>query len=223
MQNEPIALIIDIVRSRELKDRAAAQAAVLQTFGAATAERSIRQALWPTVGDEFQAVFADITQALRATAIVRLTLPIEVDCRFGFGQGEIQEIEQAATGSIQDGSAWWRARAAIEEAHRREDKSNPYLRGWFVSGRASGGADSIVNSFLLMRDKVITDMRPRERRLTAGVLLGRAQSALAAMEGITQSAVSQNLRKSGGAALLAAHMLFEAPSDSRVQAGGGPR
>lgn len=205
MTSSNVAVLVDIVRSRELDDRAGAQGAVRRAFDLAGhgSEAGVVRSLWPTVGDEFQAVYTDVAAALRATAVVRLALPEEVDCRFGLGRGDIREIEQSGSGSIQDGSAWWNARAAIEEAHRREDRRNPYLRGWFVSDDRSG--DGVVNAYLLMRDALIGGMGPRERRLAGGVMLGRAQSELAGEEGISQSAVSQRLRKSGGAALLAAH------------------
>lgn len=209
MTSSAVAMILDIVRSRELEDREVAQAAIREAFESATAGHPAVRPLWATFADEFQAVFTTVGDALRATSIVRTELPTEVDCRFGFGFGEVREIEPTNNGSIQDGSAWWRARSAIDEAHRREEKTNPSLRGWFVSDDEEPGSDAIVNGFLLLRDEVIGAMRPRERRLTAGVLLGRSQVDLADQEGITQSAVSQSLRKSGGATLLATHQLFD--------------
>lgn len=239
-----VALIVDIVRSRDLADRAAAQSAIPEAFDIAVDGARIPQSLRSTVGDEFQAVFSDVSSALRVTGLLRLSLPDGVDCRFGFGRGEVRDVadrnaegrdvaagdvaarnvkgrdvegwdvdardaEDRSGGTIQDGSAWWRARQAIEEAHRREDRKNPALRGWFISETPSSEFDALVNAFLLMRDSVIGPMRARERRLAAGALLGRSQSDLARDEKITQPAVSQNLQRSGGAALLAAQQLFD--------------
>ncbi len=208
MASPPVALIVDIVRSRELPDRQSAQESIVEAFDTASSVGGVLQSLAPTVGDEFQAVFSDIASALAATCLVRLTLPAAVECRFGLGRGEIRDVEPGARSSVQDGSAWWRARDAIDEAHRREGKRNPYLRGWFISESAGGEFESIVNALLVMRDSVISGMRPRERRLTAGVLLGRSQLELARSESISQSAVSQSLQKSGGAAIVAAHQLI---------------
>jgi hypothetical protein len=202
---DAVALIVDIVRSRELNDRAAAQSAVVEAFRVSDEIVPFRQSLWPTVGDEFQAVFSGVEQALRATTVARLLLPPEVDCRFGLGLGDLRDIASEPGGPIQDGSAWWRAREAIDEAHRREDRSNPYLRSWFISHRP----EPVVNSYLLLRDHTITGMGVRQRRVTAGMLLGRSQSDIAVREGISQSAVSQSLRRSGGAAILAADRLLE--------------
>lgn len=222
-----LALIVDIVGSRALDDRDAAQRAITGSFATATEGHPPVRPLWATFADEFQALFATVSDALRATTLVRLTLPDGVDCRFGLGLGEVREVESPVdavrTAPIQDGSGWWRARAAIEEAHRREDRTNPYLRGWFVSDDDEAALEraAIVNSFLLLRDQSIGAMRPRERRLTAGAMLGRPQADLAALEGISQSAVSQSLQRSGGAALVASHQLVESLSGSHGSGSNG--
>ena len=70
-----------------------------------------------------------------------------------------------------------------------------------------------LNAHLLLRDHLIDTMSPRARRLAAGTLSGATQSELAARERISQSAVSQNLRRSGAAALVAAdRALAEVPA-----------
>jgi len=200
---ERVGLIVDIVKSRELEDREAAQAAILGAFSRAHELRAFRQPLEATVVDESQAVFDELRTAVWATAVARLLLPAGVDCRFGLGRGEIRDVGPGAAGVIQDGPGWWRARAAIDEAHERQDRRNPYLRTWFVG---ESEEDGIVNAMLLVRDQAIDGMKPRERRIAAGALLGRPQVEIAADEGVTQSAVSQSLRKSGGAALVAADL-----------------
>lgn len=209
MTTVPVAAIVDIVRSRELDDREAAQVAIGAAFDSASSAGRMLQPLRATVGDEFQAVFGNIADAVRVSTIVRLALPDGIDCRVGFGRGEMREIADRESTLIQDGPAWWRAREAIDEAHRRESKKSPSLRGWCVSDQADAELDRFVNSYLLLRDNVIGAMRARERRLAAGVMVGSAQADLARAEKITQSAVSQSLQRSGGAALLAAHQVLD--------------
>lgn len=200
-----VALITDIIDSRLLDDRAAAQSAVLTVFASVADHVHFRQPLWATVGDEFQAVFDDVPSALRATTLAQLILAPEVRCRFGIGEGIVHHIDSHNKGTIQDGSAWWNARKAIEEAHRRQDVGNPYVRSWFAAERNSPETVGLVNAYALVRDQVIHKMGDRERRLTAGILLGKRQIDLAKAEGISQSAVSQSLQRSGGAALIAAY------------------
>lgn len=207
-----IALIADIVDSRRLTDRAHAQASIAEVFTLADAVHPPHRALWATVGDEFQAVYRDLGSALGATTLVRLSLPAGVDLRFGLGAGVVRDIAPGPAGPIQDGSAWIAARAAIDEAHRRQSRSEPSLRSWFRTD-GSRGEEAVVNAFLLMRDHTITRMKARERRVAAAVLSGATQAEAATAEQISQSAVSQSLRRSGAGALEAAQRLFgkEAP------------
>lgn len=217
MTEPSIAVIVDIVRSRDLTDVAEARSSLRTAFAASASVVTPVQELTATVGDEFQLIFADIAAAVQATAIVRLMLPEHVECRFGFGAGTMRNIEVRDATTIHDGSAWWNAREAIEECHRREDKKSPYLRGWFVAEPEDIEAAALVNSLLLVRDSLITAMRPREKRLTGGVLRGMSQAELASAEQITQSAVSQSLYRSGGAALLAAQEVLSASMSAGAQ------
>lgn len=208
-----VGLIADIVRSRELDDRAAAQDAVRRAFDDAHRAFSVTEPVWATVGDEFQATYSHLHQALSVTALVRLLLPDDLDCRFGLGQGEIRHVERAPGGGlIQDGSAWWSAREAIKIAHKHEDHGHPYLRTWFDGGEPDRVA--LVNAYLISRDHSISRMKHREKRVTAAALLGDTQEAIARSEQITQSAVSQNLRRSGGAALMLGLQLLSTEGES---------
>ncbi len=197
-----VALIGDVVNSRGQADRAALQRDLLTSFVEVNAREPAVQELAPTIGDEFQAVYPDIRSALRATLLLRLTLPEPIDCRCGLGAGELQVVGRSDYGLTQDGSAWWSAREAIEEAKRRESSRNKSLRTWFVAADPSIDA-ALVNAGLLARDEIMTGLGDRSRRLMLGHLLGVTQQTLAVNEGISQSAVSQNLRSSGALALIA--------------------
>lgn len=199
-----VALIVDIVDSRLLVRRDQAQAAVLDAFADASHDVPVEVPLWATVGDEFQAVFATTGQAVRVTALMRLLFPPELDCRFGIGEGDMREVDSGARAPIYDGSAWWRAREAIDRVESDQERATPYVRTRLVGDKAEAERVAAVNAHLLLRDHLIDTMSARSRRLAAGALRGATQSELAARERISQSAVSQNLRRSGGAALIAA-------------------
>ena len=211
MQTQQVAVIVDLVDSRRIEDRRATQAAILLAFAGVTDVDGNTQPLHATVGDEFQAVYPTLEVALEGTLLARLALPAGVDCRFGLGLGEVVDVGEGAGGAIQDGSAWWCAREAIDEAHAREDGRTPSLRSWFRSVHTDNASvdinyaqQSLVNAYLLARDQVVGAMTDRARRLAFGTMIGRSQAELANLEGITQSAVSQSLRRSGGASLIAA-------------------
>ncbi|WP_062378481.1 SatD family protein [Demequina pelophila] len=194
------AVIVDIVGSRTLADRAGAQRAVLAAFAdaEATLDDAPARPLAGTVGDEFQGVYASLADALAVTTLAPLLLPEEIRVRSGIGLGEVVEVD----GDISDGSGWWRAREAIQEAHRREDAGERSVLSWCVGGE--GDDAGMASSFLLLRDHVVGRMKARERRIAAGLLRGVSQQELAADESITQGAVSQAAHRSGAAALRAA-------------------
>ncbi|WP_082097368.1 SatD family protein [Demequina silvatica] len=197
------AVIVDIVRSRALADRAGAQEAVLDAFARAERSADVVRPLGATVGDEFQGIYASLADAIRVTTVAALVLPDEVEVRAGIGLGEVVAVE----GDISDGSAWWRAREAIEEAHRREDAGGE-VRAWCVGG--SGDHGGMASSTLLLRDHVLGRMKARERRIAAALLEGERQSEIAARESISQAAVSQAAHRSGAIALRDALVVMSA-------------
>ena len=201
------AVIVDIVRSRELADRREAQRQLETAFLLVNDNGPADQPLTASVGDEFQAVYPTAPDALRAVLLARLAIPPSLDCRFGIATGTVREVGSGLAGALQDGSAWWLAREAIDEVHRRESSRTPSLHSWYRADQeTSTPADpheGMVNAYLLARDHLVSSMSDRARRLSLGLLLGRSQSALAAEEGITQGAVSQSLQRSGASTLLA--------------------
>ncbi len=204
-----VALIGDLVGSRRSSDRSQVQQHLVAALAIANEITVPVQALNPTIGDEFQGVYADVGSALRASLVVRLALPAEVDFRCGIGVGTLEVVGTSEYGRTQDGPAWWAARDAIVEAKRRESGQHKHLRSWFaVSDReqSEGGevdAD-LVNAFLLCRDELVSRLDARQRRLVLGVLRGTSQKELATSEGISASAVSQSLRRAGAAAIIGA-------------------
>lgn len=204
-----IAVIIDISRSRSHVDRGALQRQLEQAFDRVNSIVIADQAIEPTIGDEFQAVYRDLGSALHAILLARLFVPDGVECRFGIGRGEITAIGAGVVGIVQDGSAWWSAREAIDKARKLEYSRLGSVRSWFRSADGEIDADeSPVNAWLLARDHLVGKMSVRARRLLLGQLLGLTQTELAVKEGITQSAVSQSLSHSGANTLLAGDALL---------------
>ncbi|MBA8816409.1 hypothetical protein FHX48_001482 [Microbacterium halimionae] len=201
-----VTVIADIVGSRSLPDRAAAQRTLDQIIAEVDEDgpRAI-QRLTPTVGDEQQALYATTDSALRAILLLQLALPDGVQCRFGVGVGETGEVP-AASGAIPEGPGWWAARRAIDEVRALQQRTLPAARTRVVvdAGESSSTheAAKFANAYALVRDQLIAGMSERARRLTYGRCRGRTQRELAASEDITQSAVSQTLAHSGAAALV---------------------
>lgn len=203
------AVIVDLVRSRQQEDRSLAQAQVLEALAVANRAKPAPIELRPTVGDEFQGMFASVHDALAATLIVRLALPEHLDCRFGIGVGDSREIDDNAGNPIRDGSAWWNARMAIDEAKRREDDREPWVRTWVSVERTHEHlADAaITNAYLLCRDQLLASQSPNSRRALLGQLLGETQKQIADALSLTQPTVSATLGKGSAAALSASTQL----------------
>lgn len=195
-----VALIGDLVESRAWEDRGELQRALLAAC-AATADRipGAQQSPEPTIGDEFQAVYADLGAAVDAVLVLRLALPYPADCRVGIGVGDVAVVGATSYGLTQDGSAWWAARAALESLEAQERRvPGVRTRIHWAEGQAE---EEFVNGYAACRDYIVSGLDGRQRRLTLGTLDGQTQAELAAMEGITRSAVSQSLRRSGALVL----------------------
>ncbi|NYF16386.1 hypothetical protein HDC37_001200 [Microbacterium sp. AK009] len=202
----PTVVIADIVSSRELANRRAAQRDLEAALARVAAEGPpAERALLPIVGDEMQGTYPDLSAALAATLLLQLTLPEGVELRFGVGLGDIEEIPSIG-GALSEGEAWWAARAAIENVERLAHRVAPSARTWVAAtGTASAEVSETVrvaNSGLLARDRAISQLSARTRRLIYGRWLGRTQSDLAKTEGIVQSAVSQALASAEAGALI---------------------
>ena len=206
-----VAVIADIVGSRKLEDRSAAQ----RTFDRVVlqVEQDLPLAVEPltaTVGDELQARYASLEAALASVLLVQLALPAGHELRFGIGVGAIREIERGSAGPgalrLQDGPAWWAARTAIESVQARQRRAVPSSRVCIVGAPEEDehmhATIALANAYLLARDELVMRMSPRERRLVYGRFLGRTQDDLAGAEGISQSAVSQALASAGAAAVI---------------------
>lgn len=191
-----VAVIGDLVGSRTAGDRAWVQEQLLSALQIANAEVDARQPLAPTIGDEFQAVYATVEDALAATLLVRLALPAPLDARFGLGAGDLEIVGATAYGLTQDGPAWWAAREAVDHVEQRAGRV-PGARTW-IEG------EPMTVAYALCRDQVVTALDDRQKRIALGLLRGHTQKQIAQDEAITPSAVSQHVRGAGIAALVAA-------------------
>ncbi|GAA2042140.1 SatD family protein [Yaniella flava] len=194
-----VGIIADIVGSRAMADRAAAQRAILATFE--QVERAVppRRSAWATVGDEFQLICDNWQDALRITLRTQVLLPDDIQLRYGIGLGQINTVDEGEAGPIQDGTAWLHARDAIQDVEARQERLDDSRTGFRTDDDDLTGA---LTTQLLLRDHVVARMKARERRLLAALLFGATQKEAAQAEKISQAAVSQALHRSGAMALL---------------------
>jgi hypothetical protein len=200
----PLATLIgDLVGSRLVTDRRAVQDALVRVLERVNTDVPAAQPLEPTIGDEFQGAYDELADAVRASLLIRLLLLPLADSRYGLGRGEVTVFSEGRVPLSQDGPGWWAAREAIEHVQAREGRRAAARgsRTWFVDRSPDPVVAPALNAFLLCRDESVSLMGERAQRLLLGWLSGRTQSELAEAEGISQSAVSQALGRSGAYAL----------------------
>ncbi len=131
------AVLGDIVGSRTHDERASLQDQVRSALRSANGVLPAIQELVPTIGDEFQGLYEDLSVALEATLLVRVTLIGRADVRFGVGAGDLVLEPGPESPFGQDGPAWWAARDAIgRAAHSARRRESPQgLRTVFADGR----------------------------------------------------------------------------------------
>ena len=202
-------VIGDVVSSKRHPDRAGAQE--LLVAGLRRVDQLVPgvQPLEVTIGDEFQGAYPSIAEATLVALLVRLELLPAIDTRYGLGWGAVTVFDLRRRPFSQDGPAWWAARNAIAEAKERSRQPRSRsLRTWFAADPEAAAATApaaYVNAFLLCRDSAVGRLSERGGRLLRGLMAGQSQADIAQSEGISQSAVSQQLSRSGAYAIRDAH------------------
>jgi hypothetical protein len=182
------ALIGDVVGSRHASDRGELHRRITEALSGTP--------LAFTVGDEFQGSYPTVGAAIDAALTVRLVLAPDIDVRFGIGWGEVTVLD-ARTG-IQDGPGWWSAREAIDwTAATQQQPAFATVRTAYRRHGDGGPDPDAVNAALLCRDHLLGSVDARSLRLLQGLLDHKTKKELAAMEGISPSAVSQRTARDG--------------------------
>lgn len=194
-------LLGDVVGSRAIVDRARFQRRLAEVLTEVSALLEPAQPLEATVGDEFQGAFTTVADASLAALLVRLALLPDADVRCGLGHGDVTVHDADQRPLLQDGPGWWAARDALEVLGQPRRAAQ---RTWYV-----GPGAGRVNAFLLTRDALVDRLGERGWRLLASALSGASQTDIAAAEGISKSAVSQQFSRGVGA-VRDAHLSFAA-------------
>lgn len=187
------ALLVDIVDSRSTARRAVHEHATTQ-LTALNERLQPLDPLRPTVGDEFQGVFAHLGAAIEASHRLRLLMRPYADVRFGIGGGDVVEIDPGA--GIQDGSAWWAAREAIirvEQLAATTGYARVRTAVHAEGGEAGAAGTAAIEPALQLIDVAISALKAGAVRALLGVLDGEEVSAIAAADEVSASAVSQRI------------------------------
>ena len=190
---ECVALLGDVVRSRD-SDRTRVHEALLKAIATCNKAHPPLDPLRVTVGDEIQGVYATLGQAVAAMLMLRDELLGTAEVRCGLGGGDVHVID--AKRGIQDGSAWWKAREAIERAEAlSRQPGNRTSRTALIDTRAV--ANPLTDPVLRMVDAALASLNPGSRRSWVHLRAGLDNATAAKLEGITPSANSQRINDHG--------------------------
>ncbi|WP_206673456.1 SatD family protein [Pseudactinotalea terrae] len=203
------ALIGDIIGSRDVDNRSALHERLRTVIAEVNADMTPAAPIRITVGDEYQGVFDTVGAALHAALRLRLGLLPAADLRHGIGWGGLAVLQEEPR--VEDGPAWWAARAAIEaaEADAARPRTHAVRTRYERAHESDGPEPAAINAALLCRDQLLALGDERSLRLLRGLLAGRTQADLAADEGISASAVSQRTRADGLGVIVAADALLQ--------------
>jgi hypothetical protein len=98
--------------------------------------------------------------------------------------------------------------SASDKARWSELRSIYYTQGGELPGKLRSDIDDLVNAYLLCRDQLVQELGAKEVGPVMDVLQGRTQADIAEEEGVTPSAISQRLRRSGAYALQTSERLL---------------
>ncbi|CAN5227552.1 SatD family protein [soil metagenome] len=181
-----MGVIGDVVGSRTATDRALLHARLIDALNLINTSTDPVSAFRITVGDEFQGLYRSVAEAVRAVLRLRLALLPEVDVRFGVGLGSVTVL--SASPRVEDGSAWWLAREAIEAVAAMPVRRRRRML-------YAGPEQSLVNAVLVGMDELLRDLDSRSVSVLNGMLARRSQAEIADDLQVSASAVSQRITR----------------------------
>lgn len=189
-----MAVIGDLVGSRNHVDRAGVQARLEETLGHLnelfTLSDQIRSRFVITIGDEFQGLLSAEAPLDRIWwEFARHMLP-DVPVRFGFGLGTISTpLRDEALGM--DGPCFWSAREAIEQAHAGE-------RRFVFHAAGHDQWSSAWNQASLLLDRNMESWSKVQWDTVTMLVSSGSQSEVASRRGVSRQAVNASLASSLG-------------------------
>lgn len=195
------AIIGDVIGSRQATSRSRLQTRLDKALADVSSAMKPVQPLTPTLGDEFQGMFATVEEAIEASLRLRLELTGKLDVRIGIGWGTLRTKDPGRTPFGQDGPCWWRAREALEELGRTE-RSNQEPASLRTVCRTGTTQEAALNAILVLRDQILFDIDEQDATILRMLIGGEAQQDAASRLGINKSSVSRRMQSHGLSALL---------------------
>jgi hypothetical protein len=183
-----LCLIGDIVGSRRLLQREHFQSqlrAALRTIQAKSAAK-IRSPYTLTLGDEFQAVYADPNHIF-SDLFLFLALIYPVKARFSLGVGPLHTRVNRKTSIGMDGPAFYAARESLDILKSKN-------RVFWVSSGMAPNIPNWINPALGILGHVGSRWKKNRLLILHGMLVGEDITTIARLCSLTENAVYKNIR-----------------------------
>ncbi|KXT79769.1 SatD [Streptococcus sp. DD11] len=194
-----IALIGDLIESKQLKNRKQAQKD-LQDMMAVLNQDYQAYLVSPftvTTGDEFQALFRPNPELMQLLDQIALGFPHPI--RFGLGLGEILTDINPEQSIGADGPAYWRARAAINAVHEKNDYGTSRIAVSLGDDASSQAVNTVLSACSFIQSKWNTSQREVLERMLLEYIYDEdfSHGEVAELLHISSSALSKRLKSSG--------------------------
>lgn len=190
-----IALIGDIIESKQVNDRAKLQINMQDAFDHINSKYDaiIRSKFTLTLGDEFQALLKPSKKVFELLEDLEFLIPVSF--RYGLGYGIMKTDFDTEISIGADGPAYWHAREAIEKIH--DQNWSGKTKGYIVTKDEI--FDRTFNNFILLSDTIKSEWTNLQKEtfralLSEGIYSNDfSQKDFADSLGISPSSLSKRL------------------------------
>jgi len=189
------AVIGDLVGSRQTLHRDELQRSLLDVLAKTNADTGPQTELTLTRGDEFEGTYEDIDSAWEASLRLHLMMRTRGHGLWiSIAWGEVTALPNAGDAALQDGPAWWTARAAMSEmkqaTRRPRNRRTVFTTNDPVTAR-------LLDAAALLRDEVLAGLDESDAAIALGLLNGATQKDVATQLGVTAGVVSRRIHRNG--------------------------
>ena len=194
-----IALIGDLIESKQLKNRKQAQKDLQDMMAVLNQDYQdyLVSPFTVTTGDEFQALLRPNPEIMQLLDQIALGFPHPI--RFGLGLGEIVTDINREHSIGADGPAYWRARAAIDVIHEKNDYGSSRIAVSLGDEELSQAVNTVLAATSFIQSKWNTSQREVLERMLMEYIYDEnfSHGEIAELLQISPSALSKRLKSSG--------------------------
>lgn len=190
-----LAIIGDIIQSKQVKNRAQLQESINRAFETIHEKYPdlIQSKFTLTLGDEFQALLSPVKEVFELVDHLKKLIPVPF--RFGLGYGTLTTDFDKDVSIGSDGPAYWHAREAIEIIH--DQNWSGKTQGYIITKDET--FDRTMNNLILLSDTLQSEWTDLQKETFEHLLKQNIytsdfnQKQFAESLGITPSSLSKRL------------------------------